>query len=71
MEIDSKPEREIKEKELFKAAESGDSLIFKSLSEQELLKALSLRNEDGRTLLHLAVSAAQTEVLFCCIFNEF
>ncbi|KAL2233519.1 UNVERIFIED_CONTAM: hypothetical protein Sindi_1531900 [Sesamum indicum] len=63
MEIDGKPTTQIKEGDLFKAAESGDSSLFKSLSEEQLLKASSLRNEDGRSLLHVAVSSSKREVV--------
>ncbi|KAK6133752.1 hypothetical protein DH2020_032463 [Rehmannia glutinosa] len=63
MEIDGNPASEIKDKDLFKAAESGDSSVFKSLSEEQLHKASSLRNEDGRSLLHVAVSSSQPEVV--------
>ncbi|KAL0408729.1 UNVERIFIED_CONTAM: hypothetical protein Sradi_1807300 [Sesamum radiatum] len=63
MEIDGKPATQIKEGDLFKAAESGDSSLFKSLSEEQLLKASSLRNEDGRSLLHVAVSSSKREVV--------
>lgn len=63
MEIDGKPAGELKD-DLFKAAETGDSSVFKSLSEEQLGEASGLRNEDGRSLLHVAVSSAQTEVLF-------
>ncbi|MBA0809030.1 hypothetical protein Gohar_024715 [Gossypium harknessii] len=55
-------EIEIKEKDLFKAAEKGDSSIFKSLSQDHLTKSLKLRNEDARSLLHVAVSSAHPEV---------
>ncbi|MBA0566753.1 hypothetical protein Golob_011539 [Gossypium lobatum] len=54
---------EIKEKDLFKAAEKGDSSIFKSLSQDHLTKSLKLRNEDARSLLHVAVSSAHLEVV--------
>ncbi|XWS34163.1 hypothetical protein CRYUN_Cryun21dG0016600 [Craigia yunnanensis] len=54
---------EIKENYLFKAAETGDSSIFKSLSEDHLSKSLELWNEDGRSLLHVAVSSARPEVV--------
>ncbi|KAF3656940.1 putative serine/threonine-protein phosphatase 6 regulatory ankyrin repeat subunit C-like isoform X2 [Capsicum annuum] len=56
-----KPSVEMKEKELFKAAECGDSSLFKSLTEHQLIKALSLRNEDARSLLHVAVSSGHTQ----------
>ncbi|MBA0624545.1 hypothetical protein Godav_009888 [Gossypium davidsonii] len=54
---------EIKEKDLFKAAEKGDSSIFQSLSQDHLTKSLKLRNEDARSLLHVAVSSAHPEVV--------
>ncbi|CDP00399.1 unnamed protein product [Coffea canephora] len=54
---------QIKDEDLFKAAENGDVSVFESLSDGQLLKALSLRNEDGRSLLHVAVSFAQTQVV--------
>lgn len=53
----------IKEKDLFKAAETGDSSTFESLSEDQLSKSLKLRNEDGRSLLHVAVSSSRTEAV--------
>ena len=65
METDSPQKSEdlqTKEKDLFKAAETGDSSIFKSLSEEHLSKSLKLRNEDGRSLLHVAVSSSRPEV---------
>ncbi|XP_031097114.1 26S proteasome non-ATPase regulatory subunit 10-like [Ipomoea triloba] len=63
MDIDSTKPTQIKDKDLFKAAESGNSELFKSLSDDQLLKALALRNEDDRSLLHVAVSSAHTEVV--------
>ena len=65
MEIDppnTKPEVQIKDDDLFKAAESGDASTFKSLSQKQLSKALSLRNEDCRSLLHVAASSSHPEV---------
>lgn len=53
----------VKDEDLFKAAENGDSSIFEALSPQQLLKSLSLRNEDCRSLLHVATSSARTEVV--------
>lgn len=58
-----KSSAQIKDKDLFKAAESGDSSLFKSLPEEQLLKSLSLRNEDDRSLLHVAVSFGHSEVI--------
>jgi len=65
MEVDSEKKQEtIKEKDLFKAAEEGDSSTFESLSSESLSKALSLRNEDARSLLHVAASFGHSQVLF-------
>ncbi|KAH0436592.1 hypothetical protein IEQ34_026374 [Dendrobium chrysotoxum] len=58
MEIDA-PKKE----DLFKAAESGNASFIRNLSEDELRHALSLTNEDGRSLLHVAASAGRTEVV--------
>ena len=63
MEIDTvEPESLIKDEDLFRAAESGDSSVFRALSPQQFLRALSLRNEDGRSLLHVATSSGHSEV---------
>lgn len=64
MEIDaSEPRsRPIKDEELFRAAESGDSSAFEALSLEQLTRALSHANEDGRSVLHVAVSAAHLDV---------
>jgi 26S proteasome non-ATPase regulatory subunit 10 len=61
MEVDSE---NIKEKDLFKAAEEGDSSIFESLSPQSLSKSFSLTNEDARSLLHVAASSGHSKVPF-------
>uniref|UniRef100_A0A2P2JH41 Ankyrin repeat family protein n=1 Tax=Rhizophora mucronata TaxID=61149 RepID=A0A2P2JH41_RHIMU len=61
MEIDP-PENQIKDKDLFKAAETGDSATLKTLSPEHLSRALSLRNDDGRSLLHVAASSGHPEV---------
>lgn len=69
MEIDaSKDDRLIKDEDLFKAAESGDSSIFTALTPLRLSKSLSLRNEDGRSLLHVAVSSAHLRVSLLLTF---
>lgn len=68
MEIDHKSAEEMKD-DLFKAAESGDFSVFKSLSEVQLGEASRLRNEDGRSILHVAVSSSKTEVLFILAFS--
>lgn len=69
MEIDPQyPEPEadkteiINDDDLFRAADNGDVSFFKSLSQPQLFRCLALRNEDGRSLLHVAVSSARTEV---------
>lgn len=61
---------QIKAEDLFKAAENGDVSLLNNLSEEQLLKALSLRDEDSRSLLHVAVSFGRSEVscLFICFF---
>ncbi|KDO83088.1 hypothetical protein CISIN_1g026440mg [Citrus sinensis] len=61
--MDMDIDQTIKDKDLFKAAETGDSSTFKSLSKQQLLKSLSLRNDDDRTLLHVAASCGHPEVV--------
>lgn len=45
------------DKELFLAAESGDAAPFSSRDPASLAAALSLRNEDGRSLLHVAAAS--------------
>jgi hypothetical protein len=57
MEIDyPKPE------DLFCAAEKGDASLFQNLPEDSLARARSLRNEDGRSLLHVASSFGHSPV---------
>ncbi|RWW29763.1 hypothetical protein BHE74_00012184, partial [Ensete ventricosum] len=56
MEIDL-PKPEV----LFRAAEDGDASLFASLSREALDRARSLRNEDGRSLLHVAASFGRSE----------
>lgn len=57
MEIDDpKPE------DLFRAAEKGDASFFQNLPEDSLARVLSLRNEDGRSLLHVASSFGHPKV---------
>ncbi|CAL5334938.1 unnamed protein product [Camellia sinensis] len=68
MEIDppKKPEvgaEAIKDDDFFNAAENDDSSFFEALSHDQLLKALSLRNEDCRSLLHVAASSAHPKVV--------
>ncbi|XP_057508761.1 uncharacterized protein LOC130791586 isoform X2 [Actinidia eriantha] len=80
MEIDPpKPEvgdeQGIKVEDLFNATEKGESSIFRALSQAQLLKALSLRNEDCRSLVHVAASSGHAErsdlviIGFCCLFQ--
>ncbi|XP_031400492.1 26S proteasome non-ATPase regulatory subunit 10 [Punica granatum] len=59
MEIDAP----MKDDDLFRAAETGNSSVFRSLSPEQLTQALSLTNEDGRSLLHVAVSSGKSEVV--------
>ncbi|KAK3421851.1 hypothetical protein EUGRSUZ_G02461 [Eucalyptus grandis] len=68
MEIDSAPsatpeQRPIRDEDLFKAAEGGDPAAFRALARDQLSKVLSLRNEDGRSLLHVAASAGHAEIV--------
>ncbi|KAI8010615.1 26S proteasome non-ATPase regulatory subunit 10 [Camellia lanceoleosa] len=68
MEIDppKKPEvgaEAINDDDFFNAAENGDSSFFEALSHDQLLKALSLRNEDCSSLLHVAASSAHPKVV--------
>lgn len=76
MEIDppKQAEYQIKAEGLFKAAETGDASTFEALPSQQLSKALSLRNEDGRSLVHVAASSGHPEVrkfdLFVSQFYE-
>lgn len=62
MEVDTENREE--EKDLFQAAEEGNSSVFESLSPQSLSKSLSLRNEDVRSLLHVAASSGHSKVPF-------
>ncbi|KAL2349185.1 hypothetical protein Fmac_003185 [Flemingia macrophylla] len=50
-------------KELLKAAEDGDTSAFESLSSESLSEALSLTNEDRRSLLHIAVASGHSQVV--------
>ncbi|ONK64805.1 uncharacterized protein A4U43_C07F30130 [Asparagus officinalis] len=59
MDIDDLP----KPKELFKSAEKGDASLFKSLTGDQLNNVRSLRNDDGRSLLHVAAASGQSEVV--------
>ncbi|KAI4972776.1 hypothetical protein ZWY2020_003701 [Hordeum vulgare] len=56
MEVDAGEEKPL-EKELFLAAESGATNVFASLAPTDLAAALSLRNEDGRSLIHIAAAS--------------
>ncbi|KAG8061056.1 hypothetical protein GUJ93_ZPchr0003g18622 [Zizania palustris] len=51
------------EKELFQAAETGDAAAFSTLAPADLAAALSLRNEDGRSLLHVAAAFGHAKVV--------
>jgi 26S proteasome non-ATPase regulatory subunit 10 len=48
---------------LFEAAESGKDGVFEDLSPEQLTKARTLRNEDDRSLLHVAASSGHTQVV--------
>ncbi|KAL8104599.1 hypothetical protein AgCh_028717 [Apium graveolens] len=61
MEIDGTTK--LKPEELFKAAEAGDTSVFDSLSQPNLVMIFSLRNEDQRSLLHVATSSGHTQVV--------
>ncbi|KAI4991198.1 hypothetical protein ZWY2020_039569 [Hordeum vulgare] len=50
------------EKELFLATESGAASVFTSLAPAELAAALSVRNEDGRSLIHVATASDHPKV---------
>ncbi|CAM8879763.1 unnamed protein product [Rhodiola kirilowii] len=65
MEIDdaSGTQNFLKGEVLFKAAEAGDASVFNNLTEDQLLKVLSLRNEDGRSVLHVSASSGRVEVV--------
>ena len=67
MEVDTEKKQQdvVKEKDLFKAAEEGDMSTFEAHSSETLSKALSLRNEDARSLLHVAASSGHSQVPFC------
>lgn len=47
----------------FAAAESGDVEFFKNLPAEELQALTRKRNEDGRTVVHLAAAAGNREIL--------
>lgn len=51
-----------KPEDLFEAAEKGDTSIFEVLSEEELRRSRTLRNEDDRSLLHVASASGYSEV---------
>lgn len=48
---------------LFEAAEKGSVEVFEKLPEEEVKKARLLRNEDERTLLHVAAASGRVEVV--------
>lgn len=63
MEIDTpKVKPQTKDDDLFKVVESGDALTFKFLFREQFSKALSLRNEDEWSLLHVAATSCQAKV---------
>ncbi|BBM99013.1 26S proteasome non-ATPase regulatory subunit 10 [Marchantia polymorpha subsp. ruderalis] len=48
---------------IWTAAEKGDRSFFDTLSEPQILKALTLKNEDGRSILHVAAAAGHSQVV--------
>lgn len=77
MEIDppANPPEAADAKLLFTAAESGDAAAFSNLSPDQLRHARSLRNDDRRSLLHVAAASGHAEVntssFFICFCNCF
>ncbi|KAI6676882.1 hypothetical protein NL676_037678 [Syzygium grande] len=69
MEIDDAPSARpgqqlpIGDEDLFKVAEGGDPAAFGAIARDQLARALSLRNEDGRSLLHVAASSGHAEIV--------
>ncbi|XP_054775822.1 uncharacterized protein LOC129284383 [Prosopis cineraria] len=66
MEVDPpNPEQQqvVKASDLFKAAENGDVSTFQPLSPVNLSDALVLRNEDERSLLHVAASSGHSQMV--------
>ncbi|KAI5005791.1 hypothetical protein ZWY2020_033034 [Hordeum vulgare] len=56
MEVDVDGEKPSK-KDLFLVAESGAASVFASVAPADLVVALSLRNEDDRSLIHVAAAS--------------
>ncbi|KAL9664444.1 hypothetical protein QQ045_019844 [Rhodiola kirilowii] len=46
---------------MFKAAEAGDPSVFNNLTEDQMFKVSSLRNEDDRSVLHVDASSGRVE----------
>lgn len=74
MEIDTPWEPEItgtkiKGEDLFRAAETGDLAVFRNLSQEQFLTASTLRNEDDRSLIHVAASSGHAEVCLVSLFG--
>uniref|UniRef100_A0A0D6R704 Uncharacterized protein n=1 Tax=Araucaria cunninghamii TaxID=56994 RepID=A0A0D6R704_ARACU len=59
----------MKDDDLFKAAESGNLEVFQRLAEDQLQlnRARSIRNEDSRSLLHVAAAAGHHQIV--CILG--
>ncbi|KAF3582604.1 hypothetical protein DY000_02035106 [Brassica cretica] len=55
--------QQIRDEELFKAAESDDSSVFMSLSPQQLAKSLSFRNEDVSEIVKLLSSVDESKTV--------
>ncbi|CAN0896474.1 26S proteasome non-ATPase regulatory subunit 10 [Linum grandiflorum] len=54
---------QIKDEDFFKAAETGDCSVLSSLPPPQLTKSVSLRNDDRRSLLHVASSSGHLEAV--------
>ncbi|KAF3560072.1 hypothetical protein F2Q69_00017178 [Brassica cretica] len=57
--------QQIRDEELFKAAESGDSSVFMSLSPQQLAKSLSFRNEDVSEIYYWNINGVEPKNVNC------
>ncbi|KAG2285741.1 hypothetical protein Bca52824_045345 [Brassica carinata] len=62
--------QQMRDEELFKAAESGDSSVFMSLSPQQLAKSLSFRNEDVSEIVKLLSSVDESKTVFNSKYDE-
>ncbi|KAH9298698.1 hypothetical protein KI387_030380, partial [Taxus chinensis] len=53
----------VNDEDLLKAAESGNVEVFEELEIDQLKKAASIRNEDARSLLHVAAAAGNLRLV--------